>query len=74
MLTVQIKGGPGLGLFVDTKHFRHNGGNKGFRCRLVATKNTGHGLVIMTNSNQGDKTYSAITKALLESLAKIREP
>lgn len=65
MLRAQAKGGPGLGLYVFgddvTGSFVHDGSNNGFRCRLLATKSAeGHGLVIMTNSNDGDDVFKPV--------------
>lgn len=64
MLTSQIQGGPGLGLFVSgddpNSVFFHSGINNGYRCMITATKSVGRGLVIMTNSDNGDRAYQAI--------------
>ena len=57
---------PGLGLFVnDPKgRFGHGGANNGYKCRTLATKSIGHGLVIMTNSDNGDKVFAAIERLI----------
>jgi CubicO group peptidase (beta-lactamase class C family) len=65
MLRAQAKGGPGLGLYVFgddvTGSFVHDGSNNGFRCRILATKSVeGRGLVIMTNSNDGDNVFKPV--------------
>lgn len=45
--------GPALRKDGDSLIFNHNGGNKGFRCMLVAHAHRGDGVVIMTNSDNG---------------------
>lgn len=57
---------PGLGLFVNDSRgrFGHGGANRGYKCRMLATKSIGHGLVIMTNSDNGDKVYAAIEQLI----------
>lgn len=71
MLTAQISGGPGLGLFVTgddrSGSFNHGGANHGFRANLTATKNPGSVLVIMTNSDNGGKVFDPIQQAVQES-------
>ena len=71
MLTAQVEGGPGLGLFVtgDTTSgaFEHGGVNNGFKANLVATKRPGSVLVIMTNSDNGNKVYGAIQDLIRKS-------
>jgi len=68
MLTPQV-GGFGLGFGLAGKgsatRFSHGGANEGYRCILVAFKNTGQGAVIMTNSDRG----SALTEEVLRSIA-----
>lgn len=57
MLTPQKNSQAGLGLFLsnadDDGTFDHGGANKGFRCRLLAGKKNGNGIVVMTNSDNG---------------------
>ena len=65
MLRAQSKDGPGLGLYVygddATGSFVHDGSNNGFRTRILATKAAGgRGLVIMTNSNDGDDVFKPV--------------
>jgi CubicO group peptidase (beta-lactamase class C family) len=45
----------GLGFFLDDsgQRFGHSGGNAGFRCQLVADRDTGQGAVVMTNADRG---------------------
>lgn len=63
---------PGLGPFVnDAKgRFGHGGANNGYKCRILATKSIGHGLVIMTNSDNGDKVYAAIEQLIDNAFAR----
>ena len=62
-------GGWGLGLDLggrgEAAQFRHGGGNEGFKCALVAFKDSGRGAVIMTNSDNG----VALGMELLRSIA-----
>lgn len=46
----------GLGLFLGDsgRRFGHSGGNAGFRCHLLAYRDTGRGAVVMTNGEQGN--------------------
>ena len=57
---------PGLGPFVnDTRGtFGHGGTNNGYKSRTVATKSIGHGVVIMTNSDNGDKVFPVIEQLI----------
>ncbi len=69
MLTPQVGGfGLGLGLAGEggSARFSHGGANEGYRCVLVAYKNTGQGAVVMTNSDRG----SSVADELLRSIAK----
>ncbi|MGI8733760.1 MAG: serine hydrolase [Pyrinomonadaceae bacterium] len=69
MLTPQVGGfGLGLGLAGEgtSARFSHGGANEGYRCVLVAYKNTGQGAVVMTNSDRG----SSVAEELLRSIAK----
>jgi len=45
----------GLGLFLDDsgRRFGHSGGNAGFRCHLLAYRDSGQGAVVMTNADRG---------------------
>ncbi|MBC3788564.1 serine hydrolase domain-containing protein [Spirosoma utsteinense] len=45
--------GPGLGGKDSLMTFGHGGGNEGYRCFLYAFQQTGQGVVIMTNSDNG---------------------
>ena len=59
----------GLGLELkkgadDRYRFGHGGSNEGFRCYMVAYKETGQGAVVMTNSNNGDLLIMEIIRAI----------
>ncbi len=67
MLTVQ-QGTYGLGFDLGgegpTLSFSHGGGNEGFRCFLLAFAETGQGVAIMTNSDNGGNLYPEIIRAV----------
>ncbi|GAB4034066.1 serine hydrolase domain-containing protein [Spirosoma gilvum] len=67
MLT-KIPGAGGLGFGVDgsgeTLRFRHSGGNAGFSCYAVAFANSGRGVVIMTNSDNGTALIHELVRAI----------
>ncbi|MBD2701599.1 beta-lactamase family protein [Spirosoma sp. BT702] len=67
MLT-KIPGAGGLGFGVDgtgeTLRFRHSGGNAGFSCYAVAFAQTGRGVVIMTNSDNGTSLIHELVRAM----------
>jgi hypothetical protein len=57
-LGLQVNG-EGLGL-----RFRHDGGNRGYRCRLVFFPEIGDGVAIMTNGGKGDEVIPDVMKEL----------
>lgn len=68
MLTPQI-GGAGLGFGLgddggDRIYFMHKGANEGFKCVLVGYYERGQGVVIMTNSENGDALYEELLKSI----------
>lgn len=69
MLTKQ-SGAYGLGVGVGgtgkTATFSHGGSNEGFKCMLFAYVETGQGVVVMTNGDQG----SALTREIFHSVAR----
>jgi len=69
MLTPQV-GGWGLGFSLAgegaSARFSHGGANEGYRCVLVAYKNTGQGAVVMTNADRG----SSLADEVLRSIAR----
>lgn len=56
MLTPYVADFIGLGIFLDKRkndvYFQHGGWNEGFSSMLVAHKEKGYGVVVMTNANQ----------------------
>jgi CubicO group peptidase (beta-lactamase class C family) len=77
LLTPQVKASEriggldqlGLGLFLgdDGRKFGHSGGNEGFRCHLIAYRDTGQAAAVMTNADNGawvvQRTLAAIATA-----------
>jgi CubicO group peptidase (beta-lactamase class C family) len=67
MLTRQISD-VGLGMMLtgkgESEQFDHGGSNEGFKCLLAATMNTGQGVVIMTNGDQGGRLSNEIRDAV----------
>ncbi len=69
MLSPQVGGwGLGFGLTGDgpSARFSHGGANEGYRCSLVAFRNSGRGALVMTNSDRG----SSLVEEVLRSIAK----
>jgi CubicO group peptidase (beta-lactamase class C family) len=67
MLSVQKDDfGLGFGLVHsgEALRFSHGGANEGFRCSLDAYARTGQGLVIMTNSDVGDRLIDEYRRAV----------
>jgi CubicO group peptidase (beta-lactamase class C family) len=58
----------GLGISVTgtgrETRFGHTGGNAGFRCQLVAFKDTASGIVVMTNGDRGPTVTAEIIRAV----------
>lgn len=58
MLTPFVEDFIGLGIFVNKKgdqiYFEHGGWNEGFSSQLMAHKDKGYGVVVLTNANQPD--------------------
>jgi CubicO group peptidase (beta-lactamase class C family) len=69
MLSRQM-GGSGLGIGVDGEgpsvRFSHGGANEGFRCFLVAYRDSGRGAVVMTNGDGGGELGMEIIRAIAE--------
>jgi CubicO group peptidase (beta-lactamase class C family) len=69
MLTKQ-KDNAGLGLFLEGEGsglvFMHNGRDEGFDAAIVASANTGFGVVIMINDNDD----SGVCKEIIEAIVK----
>jgi CubicO group peptidase (beta-lactamase class C family) len=66
MTRVPNAGGTGIGIDGEEEafRFRHSGGNAGFRCYAVSFANTGRGVVIMTNSDNGSPLIHEIVRAV----------
>jgi hypothetical protein len=58
----------GLGLFLGGPWFGHSGGNEGFRCHLIAHRDAGCGLVLMTNGDRGHELVAEILDAFAREL------
>lgn len=58
----------GLGLFVGGPWFGHSGSNMGFRCHLVAHRDAGCGLALMTNGDRGHELVAEILDAVAREL------
>lgn len=59
--------GLGLAISKDRLRFGHGGSNRGYRCQLWAYLDGGNGIVVMTNSDNGD----ALIGEIVASAAKI---
>jgi CubicO group peptidase (beta-lactamase class C family) len=63
MMSPVVVGSYGLGLEIyqvsAENYFGHSGANEGFRCLMIA-HNSGVGLVVMTNSDNGSKLNDKI--------------
>jgi CubicO group peptidase (beta-lactamase class C family) len=59
----------GLGLFLGAEgtRFGHSGGNRGFKCHLLADRDSGHGAAVMTNAENGmwvvQRAFAALASA-----------
>ncbi len=56
----------GLGLFLADggKRFGHSGGNAGFKCHLLAYRDTGQGAAVMTNGDNGSYVVQKVFAAI----------
>ncbi len=67
MLTLQ-SGFWGLGIMLEgtasQQRFLHSGSNEGFNCLMLAFKDTGAGVVVMTNANAGRSIIQEIVRAV----------
>jgi hypothetical protein len=67
MLTPQIDN-VALGWFVDgegaSKRFSFGGSNVGYKCRMLGYMNSGQGVVVMTNSENGAELTSEIIRSV----------
>ena len=64
----KIPGAGGLGFGIDgtssSLRFRHSGGNEGYACYAVSFAETGRGVVIMTNSDNGTPLIREFLRAI----------
>ncbi|MGG5211074.1 serine hydrolase [Chryseobacterium sp. MIQD13] len=60
----------GLGIFLENRHgqiyFNHGGWNEGFSSRFIASKTSGDGIVVLTNTNKPD-----FVEELVRSVAEV---
>lgn len=67
MLTPEMEGSA-LGWMVGAgAMFWHNGGNEGFRAQVRMFSDTGDGIVIMTNSDNGADIFAVLTNAVAQA-------
>jgi len=70
LLMTEVKREYGLGfdLWADRGqvYFGHHGANDGFRCRMVASRTLGYGVIILTNSDNGLELADAVVKLVGE--------
>ncbi len=70
MLTPFVEDFTGLGIFLDkindAVYFRHGGWDEGFSSELVAHKDQGYGVVVLTNSN-----HPAFISEVIQSVAHV---
>lgn len=68
MLTPIAAGRVGLGMFLDDRdgavYFTHSGGNDGFKCTLIASRDEGYGAAVMTNSDSGIRLIPEIMRSI----------
>ena len=63
--TPQAGGPTGLGAFLnEAGRFRHGGSNVGFKCLLVACRETSQAAVVMTNSDSGAMIQNEVVGAI----------
>jgi CubicO group peptidase (beta-lactamase class C family) len=70
LLTTQIDGwglGPGVEGEGRSARFSHGGDNRGFKCYLVAYRDTGQGAVVMTNGDNG----ADLAQEIIRSIARV---
>jgi len=58
----------GLGFFIDDRegaiYFQHGGADEGFQALLIASRDEGHGLAVMANSDNGGAIAQEILRAV----------
>jgi CubicO group peptidase (beta-lactamase class C family) len=69
-MTTAVKAGYGLGLGLDGggpgANFGHGGSNEGFRCQMTALLESGRGVVVMTNGDNGSALAMEIIRAVAQ--------
>ncbi len=69
-LMTEVRNDYGLGFGLWSHHgqpyFGHDGANDGFRCRMVASRTRGYGVVILTNSDNGLELSDAVVELIGE--------
>ena len=78
MFTKPLEDSTGLGLGLgddggDLKYFLHKGGNEGFKGVMVGYYERGQGVVILTNSDNGDLFYDEVLKSVSFEYGWVRE-
>jgi CubicO group peptidase (beta-lactamase class C family) len=70
LLLTEVMNGYALGFAVwsdgGEQYFGHGGANDGFRCSMVAHRSGGHGVVVMTNSDNGSELAEAVVRLIGE--------
>lgn len=70
LLVTEVMRDYGLGFDLWTHrgqiYFGHGGANDGFRCRMVASRTRGYGVIVLTNSDNGLELASAVVKLIGE--------
>ncbi len=70
LLLTEVLNGYALGFAVwsdeGQQYFGHGGANDGFRCSMVAHRSGGHGVVVMTNSDNGSDLAEAVVRLIGE--------
>ena len=68
LLVTEVKRDYGLGFDLwshrGQAYFGHAGANDGFRCRMVAHRSLGYGVVILTNSDNGLELSDAVVRLI----------
>lgn len=68
LLVTEVKSDYALGLGLWTErgqpYFGHDGANDGFRCKMVAHRTDGYGVVILTNSDRGSDLYPDLVRVI----------
>ncbi len=67
-MTTPVKENGALGVYIrefgGEKYFYHTGGNEGYSCVYIGGISNGKGVVILTNSDNGEPLYTEITASI----------